>query len=84
MARRKKKRINILKHVLIPAHHKLSEKDKKELLEKYKITISELPKIRIDDPAIQSLKPEIDDVIKIVRVSSTAGESIFYRVVISE
>ena len=84
MARRKKKRINILKHVLIPIHHKLSEKDKKELLEKYKITITELPKIRIDDPAIQSLKPEIDNVIKIVRVSLTAGESIFYRVVISE
>ncbi|MBW2977220.1 DNA-directed RNA polymerase subunit H [Candidatus Woesearchaeota archaeon] len=84
MARRKKKRINIQKHILMPKHIKISEKEKKELLEMYKITIKELPKIRIDDPAIQSLKPKIDDVIKIMRKSSTAGESIFYRRVISE
>jgi len=84
MARRKKKRIKIEKHILIPQHKKLSEKEKKELLEKYKISVRELPKIRIDDPAIQSLNPKIDDVIKIIRKSQTAGESIFYRRVISE
>ena len=68
----------------MPKHAKLSEKEKKELLETYKITINELPKIRIDDPAIQPFNPKIDDVIKITRESSTAGESFFYRRVISE
>jgi DNA-directed RNA polymerase subunit H len=84
MARRKKKRIKIEKHVLIPKHTKLSEKEKKELLEKYKISVQELPRIRIDDPAIQSLKPKVNDVIKIMRKSLTAGEAVFYRCVISE
>jgi len=84
MARRKKKRIKIEKHILIPKHTKLSEKEKKELLEQYKISVQELPRIRIDDPAIQSLKPKVNDVIKIMRKSLTAGEAVFYRCVISE
>jgi DNA-directed RNA polymerase subunit H len=84
MARRRKKRIKIENHVLIPEHIKLSERDKKEILEKYKITLRELPKIRIDDPAIQKLSSKVDDVIKIIRTSPTAGKAVFYRCVISE
>jgi DNA-directed RNA polymerase subunit H (RpoH/RPB5) len=50
-----KKKLKIDKHSLIPKHVKLSEKEKEALLKKYNITLSELPKILKDDPAIQSL-----------------------------
>lgn len=77
-----KKKIEIKNHILIPKHTKLSDKDKKALLDEYKISLKELPKISNNDPAISSLNLEAGDVIKIVRPSQTAGESIFYRVVI--
>ena len=82
MARRKK--IIIKKHVLIPKHIKLSESEKKQLLEKYHISLKEIPKISKDDPAIAILNVKTGDVIKIIRQSYSAGESIFYRGVISE
>ena len=69
--------------MLIPKHAKLSEKEKAELLEKYNITLKELPKILKDDPAIAHLDVKNGDVVKITRRSPTAGEAIFYRGVIN-
>ena len=69
-------------HVLIPEHTKLSEKDKKELFESYKITFHQLPKIFKTDPAISHLEVKPGDVVKIKRPSLTAKESIFYRGVV--
>jgi DNA-directed RNA polymerase subunit H len=74
----------IIEHVLVPVHTKLSEKEAKALLERYAITIKELPKIYIDDPAIRHLDPKENDIIKIVRASPTAGKTVFYRGVIDE
>jgi len=82
MAKRKKKQIFLKKHVLVPEHSKLSEKDKKKLLEKYNITPQNLPKILSTDAAIHSLKVNPGDIIKIIRNSPTAGRSVFYRCVI--
>lgn len=70
-----------IKHVLVPEHIKVSEKEKEEILKKYNITIKELPKIEKDDPAIVHMNANSGDVIKIIRKSQTAGESIYYRVV---
>lgn len=78
---RKKKPV-IKKHVLIPKHIKLSEKEKKELFERYNISLEELPKIKKDDQAIARLNVKVGDVIKIIRQSPTAGEAAFYRGVI--
>jgi DNA-directed RNA polymerase subunit H len=75
---------DVTKHVLVPKHIILSEKDKEKLLEQYKITIKELPKILLTDPAIQQLKPKLGDVVKIERESATAGKAIFYRGVVNE
>ncbi len=72
-----------IKHVLVPEHKKLSEKEKKALLEKFNITIKELPQILKTDPAIQGLNAKEGDIIMIKRNSPTAGESIYYRVVVS-
>ncbi len=74
-------KIDITKHSLVPKHSIVSEKEKKALLEKYNITAKELPRITKTDSAILSLKPKIGDVVKVVRKSATAGESVFYRVV---
>jgi len=74
--------LSITTHVLIPEHQKLSDADKKELFDKYKITLKELPKILLTDPAIQSINVKPGDVVKILRKSQTAGETIFYRGVV--
>lgn len=71
-------------HELIPEHVKLSEKDAKALFKKYNITLKELPKIFITDPAIAHLDVAEGDVIKIKRQSRTAGETLFFRGVIKE
>ncbi len=68
----------------MPKHIKLSEKEKKQLFEKYNITVKELPKIKITDAALMDLKIEPGDVVKIIRPSPTAGEAIFYRGVVNE
>ena len=73
----------VANHFLVPKHLKLSEEEKKELLEKLNISLKELPKIYNTDAAIQDLKAEAEDIIKITRNSKTAGESVYYRVVIN-
>ena len=71
-------------HELVPEHSKLSEKDSKALFKTYSITLRELPKILITDPAIEHLDVKEGDIIKIKRKSRTAGDSVFYRGVIKE
>ncbi len=78
-----KKKYDIRKHILVPEHSKLNEKEKKELLQKYHISLMELPKIRKDDPAIAHLGAKQGDVIKVIRKSPTAGEIAFYRGVVN-
>jgi len=69
-------------HILVPKHLKLSENEKKKLLESMNISLRELPVIKANDPAIIELKVERNDIIKIIRKSPTAGESLFYRRVV--
>lgn len=76
-------KIEVTKHALVPEHQKLNEKEKKELLDKYRVSLKELPKISKKDPAIQGLGAKEGDVIKIIRKSPTAGEAYFYRCVIN-
>jgi DNA-directed RNA polymerase subunit H len=70
-----------LTHVLVPKHDKCSEKEKTEVLEKYNISLKQLPRISKKDPAIVHLDVEAGDVIKITRKGSNAGSATFYRVV---
>jgi DNA-directed RNA polymerase subunit H len=73
---------DVSKHELVPKHEILSEEEKEKLLKKYGITIRDLPRIFLSDPAIKDLNPKIGDVVKITRKSKTAGESVYYRVVV--
>jgi DNA-directed RNA polymerase subunit H len=77
-----KKKFKADKHDLMPKHSKLSDSQKEKLLEKYKISPKELPRILKTDAGILQLGAKPGDVIKIVRKSDTAGEAAFYRVVV--
>jgi DNA-directed RNA polymerase subunit H len=77
------KEYDVSKHALVPKHSKLSEKEKKDLFEKYVADLRDLPRIFKDDPAIGGLDAKEGDIIKIARKSPTAGEAAFYRRVVS-
>ena len=76
------KKVDIKKHVLIPKHAKLSEKEKEEVLKRYNASTDDFPRILKRDAALQGMNAKYGDMIKIVRRSSTAGETVFYRVVV--
>lgn len=60
----------------------LTDNDKQELLNRYKITLRQLPRILLNDPVTKQLGAKVGDVIKIIRQSPVAGEAVYYRVVI--
>ena len=75
----------ILNHQLQPLSFRvLSEEEKKKLLEKYNITLLQLPKILDTDPIAIILNAKEFDVIEITRKSPTAGVSKYYRVVVKK
>ena len=60
----------------------MNEDEKQQVLNKFKITIRQLPRISVNDPVIRQLDGKIGDVVKIIRNSPVAGEFVYYRVVI--
>lgn len=73
---------NIFKHELVPKHEILTEKERKELLAKYRIQPYQLPKIKASDPAVKAIGAKPGDILRVIRKSSTAGEHVAYRYVI--
>ena len=74
--------VNITEYELVPKHILLSQEDKQLLLDRYKIKESQLPKILVTDPVARYLGLKRGDVVKIIRVSETAGRYITYRIAI--
>jgi len=60
----------------------LSDKEKKELLEKYRIKPDQLPRILANDPAVISAGAKPGQIVKIIRKSPTAKYATAYRLVI--
>ena len=73
---------NIMKHSLVPEHIRLTEEEKKTLLSEHNLRLNQLPMILLSDSAIQHLKAEVGDIIKIIRESHTTKKQDFYRVVV--
>lgn len=73
---------DVTKHELVPEHKILSEKEAKELLERYHIKPEQLPKILARDPCARIIGAEPGQIIKIIRPSPTAGVSEAYRLVV--
>jgi len=67
-------------HILQSKHTKLKEKETQELLEKFNISKSQLPKILSNDPVL-SEGCVVGDVIKIER-KEEEKINIYYRVVV--
>ena len=72
----------ILGHALVPKHEILTKKGAKDILENYKASKDAFPKILAIDPIIKAIGAKKGDIIKITRESMTAGEAVYYRVVI--
>jgi len=77
-------KFNVNDHILVPKHNKISKEEANKILDNYNISIKQLPKILINDPAIKFLDPKAGDVIKIERKSATTNKTIVYRVVVSD
>jgi len=67
-------------HILQPKHIKLKPEEAKNLLEKYNISISQLPKIKSTDPAI----PEGCQRGEVLKIERKEGDKInvYYRAVV--
>ena len=78
-----KKSVN--EHFLVPKHRLLTNDEKGQVLEKFKVKLKQLPKISIKDPVVKTIiDAKIGDIVEITRNSVTAGEAIYYMVIINE
>jgi DNA-directed RNA polymerase subunit H len=73
---------NLFEHVLVPKHEILTEKERDELLQKYRVKPYQLPAIRASDPAVKAIGAKPGDILRIIRKSPTAGKYVAYRYVI--
>lgn len=72
----------MVKHRLVPQHELLSPQEAQRILDKYKVSRDQMPKITVTDPAVRHLKVQVGDIIQITRESKEVGKSLYYRVVV--
>ncbi len=73
---------DITEHYLVPKHEKISNKEKEELLNRYNIKETQLPKICYTDPVVRYYDFQKMDILKITTISETAGISVYYKIII--
>ena len=67
-------------HALQPKHSKLKPEEVKVLVEKYNISVTQLPRIKVTDPMV----PENSIPGEVIRIERKSGDklNVYYRVVI--
>jgi DNA-directed RNA polymerase subunit H len=70
-------------HQMVPKHEVLTAEEKKEVLEMFKVDMTQLPRMLDSDPAAKEIGAKKGDVLRILRKSETGGESVYYRAVVA-
>ena len=69
-------------HVLVPKHEIMGVEEKKQILTQFNATEDQFPFLFSSDPVVREIGAKPGDMIRITRVSDTAGETTYFRFVV--